>query len=283
MYTLINPYPYYAVGINEATIEPPLGLGYCASYLRMNGFDCDIIDANVLRWTADDVLRSLRRTAHPLIGISTNIVTHRAGIELARAIKAGLGDVPIVMGGPFPTSRREYVLAAAGVDAVAVGEGEVTLSEIAGNIAAGRHPFRGVRGCVYRDNGAQAWHGDRPLIPDLNTIPFPAHDLFPPLHLYKSRARRSPVGAVVSARGCYYQCVYCNKSIFGNVCRHRSVDNIISEVEWLREHKGIRQLDFLDDNIIVTKEHAGELFDRLKPLDLAINLQNGIRADRCDR
>ena len=51
---LINPNPC-ASGINEATVEPPIGLAYIASMLEKEDFTCSIIDANLLELSPDEI------------------------------------------------------------------------------------------------------------------------------------------------------------------------------------------------------------------------------------
>lgn len=281
---LINPYPEGAKGINEGTIEPPLGLAYLAAAVRDRGWSVDLVDANALRVGASplaDYALSLRPAA---VGISTNVVTHPAGAALAKSIREGGFGGRIIFGGPLPSAIPGYCLDSAPTDAVVVGEGEETLAEIMANLAAGRaEPFRGVRGCFWRDDtGAVVREPPRPLIENLDTLPLPAWDLLPPFEYYKSRARRRPIGAVICSRGCPYQCTYCNKSIFGSRYRRYSAPRVLEEVEILVKDFGIRQLDILDDNLTLNLDWAKEIFRGLARFGLAINLQNGIRADHCD-
>ncbi len=281
---LINPYPERARGINQGTIEPPLGLAYLAAAIRAGGWEVDLIDANALRVGSSPLVEHLTAIRPDLVGISTNIVTHYAGTVLARGLRQAGYRGRVVLGGPMPSALPEYCLDSTGADAAVIGEGEETLLEIAANLADGRaEPFRGVRGCFWRDPGGSPVREEpRPLIADLDSLPLPAWDLLPPFGYYKSRARRRPIGAVICSRGCPYRCTYCNKSVFGSRYRHYSVERIIREVELLVGEFGIRQLDILDDNLTLNLDWAKELFRRLAHYGLAINLQNGIRADLCD-
>ncbi len=281
---LINPYPEGAKGINEGTTEPPLGLAYLASAVRQRGWSVDLVDANALRVGTGPLADYVLSAKPAVVGISTNVVTHPAGAALAESIRTSGFAGRIIFGGPLPSAIPEYCLDSAPADAVAIGEGEETLVEIIANLDAGRgEPFRGVKGCLWRDNaGAVVRESSRPLIEDLDSLPLPAWDLLPPFEYYKSRARRRPIGAVICSRGCPYQCTYCNKSIFGSRYRRYSVPRVLEEVGILVDRFGVRQLDILDDNLTLDLEWAKELFRGLADFRLAINLQNGIRADHCD-
>lgn len=282
---LVNPYPDLAKGINEGTIEPPMGLVYLAAAARDRGFAVDLIDANALKIGTDDLRDHILSENPVLVGISTNVVTHPAGAALAEKLRRSRFSGRIILGGPLPSAIPEYCLESAAVDAVAAGEGEETLVEILANISSGREePFRGVKGCAWRDRkgGELNYEPARPLIENLDSLPLPAWDLLPPFSYYKSRTRRRPFGAIICSRGCPYQCTYCNKSVFGSCYRRYSVERVLKEVGLLVGEYGIRQLDILDDNLTLDLQWAKRLFRDLAPFGLAINLQNGIRADHCD-
>ncbi len=281
---LINPYPQSARGINEGTIEPPLGLTYLAAAARDRGCAVDLIDANALKIGTIPLTDHIISVNPPLLGVSTNVVTHAAGRDLIAALRAAGFPGRVILGGPLPSALPEYCLNATEADAVAVGEGEQTLTEVLENIAGeSEEPFQGVSGCVWRKrDGGIVHEPPRPLIENLDSLPLPAWDLLPPFSFYKSRARRRPIGAIICSRGCPYQCTYCNKSVFGSRYRRYSIGRAIREVGLLVENFGIRQLDILDDNLTLDLEWAKEFFRGLARFGLAVNLQNGIRADHCD-
>jgi hypothetical protein len=54
---LINPYPYYAKGINTASIYPPIGLAYISSVLESNNFESKVIDANMLKASNEKLIK----------------------------------------------------------------------------------------------------------------------------------------------------------------------------------------------------------------------------------
>lgn len=281
---MINPYPEAAKGINEGTIEPPLGLAYLAAAARTHGYSIDLIDANALKIKSVNLRDHIMSVNPVVLGISTNIVTHSSGMELVSSVRAaGFGGL-IILGGPLPSALAELCLDSTAADAIVVGEGEETLMEILANVGDGLlEPFRNVRGCLWRSRDAgNVREAPRPLIEDLDSLPTPAWDLLPPFAYYKSRARRRPIGAIICSRGCPYQCTYCNKSVFGNRYRFYSVERALKEVRMLVDGFKIRQLDILDDNLTLNLEWAKEFFWGMVPFGLAINLQNGIRADHCD-
>ena len=105
------------------------------------------------------------------------------------------------------------------------------------------------------------------------------------MNKYKCRARKLPVAPLLTSRGCPYNCIFCNKSIFGHTFRARSPENILQEVDHLINDFGVKQLDILDDNFTLDIKRAEKFLDMLieKNYDLLINCQNCVRADGVTR
>ena len=280
---LINPFPYYAKGIHESTVYPPLGLAYLGATMESNGIDCRILDANILRMPTRDVIRELVAYDPDVVGIYTNIVLARAAFELSRTVKERLGTT-VVLGGPYATSAADRALEHSQADFVVRGEGEETFLELVQKLGAGDGTGK-IRGISFRSGDRVVHNADREPIAELDALAFPAVHLLPPLNTYRSRARRRPIATMFTSRGCPYGCVYCNKNIFGRGFRARSAENVIAEIERLTREHGVREIDVLDDNFTFDIERAEAILDGIveRGMDIAINLQGGLRADRLTR
>jgi radical SAM superfamily enzyme YgiQ (UPF0313 family) len=282
---LINLFAEYAAGVNKGTVEPPLGLAYLSSIAKKEGFYCEIIDAGIMEWQPDQVIRKFDADKTLFIGVSINVVTYQAAKILILFLKKELPDLPVVIGGPHVSILPEQCLQETGADLAVIGEAETTFPSIihyyTGN---SENKLSHIKGIGYFEDGHYQQTPDQELIKDLDSIPFPDIEAFKDLNIYRSRARAKPAGVILSSRGCPFQCTYCDKSIFGDDYRVRSVQNILDEIEFQINTFGIKQLDFLDDNLTFRKDHARELFQRIidRQFNLFINLQNGIRADRLD-
>lgn len=281
---LINPWPK-AEGINEATIEPPLGLAYIAAVLEREGFKPDIVDASVLRLKVGKVAEIVLQKKPKIVGISANVISARSAFEISRILKRKNKNLKVIFGGPHPTALPKETLEKSKADAIVLGEGEETALEICQRMKRKRPLFKNVAGLVYRENGEIIQNERRPLIGDLDSLPFPAYHLLPDLNCYKTRARKKPVASIFTSRGCPFQCVYCSSNIFGKKYRMRSPQNVLEEIDYLVKHYQVKQIDILDDNFTLIKERTDKIFDGLiaRGHNLAINLQSGIRADRVDK
>jgi len=281
---LINPYPHYAKGINEATIYPPLGIAYIASMLEKHGYKCRIIDANILQIPNDEVLKIIEKESPDVVCISINVSTAKAGNALAREIKE-MFNKKVVIGGVQASSVTERTLRQTLADAVVLGEAEETMLEL---VQKDCNPS-GVMGLAYLENDKVVYTPKRSLIKNLDDLPYPAYHLLPPLKMYKSRSRKSPVAPIFTSRGCPYQCIFCSssskKSVFGPTFRVRSPENVVGEIEYLVKNFGVKQIDVLDDNFTLDMERTHNICNLIieKDIKVLINLQNGVRADRLTR
>ncbi len=280
----VNPYPENAYGINEGTVEPPLGIGYLAAIAEENNVSCKIIDANVLRIKADDLFSEIKKYKPKIIGISLNLYSYQVALKLADKIKEFFSQIDIILGGPTPSSMPFKTINACKADAVVIGEGEETFREIIDKYKKEKPLFKDVNGLVYKDRGKIVKNNPREFIRDINQIPFPAYHLFPDLSIYKSRARKSPTAPLLTSRGCPYQCVFCSKDVFKNVCRMRSPENVIREIDMLVKRYGVKQIDILDDNFTMNKKRTERILDLIaeRNYDLIFNLQSGARIENLD-
>lgn len=274
----INPYPVYASGINEATIYPPLGMAYIAATLEKDNLECKIIDAAVLKLNQAELIAEIRKFKPDAIGISTNIVTAKAGVELGKVLRQKFSRMLLIYGGPYATAESDLILRNTGADIVVFGEGEATMEEITKNL----RNLKDIKGIVYRHGAKIIRNPPRELIADLDSIPFPAYHLLPNFRLYHSRSRKTPIGFLVTSRGCPFGCIFCNKNIFGRRFRMRSAANVLTEIELLVGRYKVKQIDVLDDNFTLHIPRAEKICDEIikRKIQVLLNFQNGVRADR---
>lgn len=274
----INPYPYYAKGTNEATLYPPLGLAYLSAVLEKYNIECKIIEASAYQLTPEDVYRQVRAFKPDAVGITSNIVTARAAIELGIGVKKRFPHQLLLFGGPYATAEDGHILKQTHADVVVRGEGETTIIDFVRNV----RDFSAVKGISYRKGNEIIRTPPRELIEDLDSIPFPAYHLLPDFRRYRSRSRRDPIGFLLSSRGCPYGCIYCNKNIFGRRFRMRSAANVMTEIELLVGRYKVKQIDILDDNFTLYVARAEKIFGEVikRGIKVLFNFQNGIRADR---
>ena len=279
----INPLPGGS-GLNEATVLPPLGLGYLASILEQNGFSSQIIDANIERLSSRQVMERIPKHTR-LIGIYVNSFNYDSTKDLVKCVKAEYPEVKIVLGGPLPSASTRIALENIPCDGVIRGEGEYAILRIVQNLSNG-HPAFGkeVVGAAFFDRTKRMVLNPIERIKELDQLPFPAYHLMPPLKMYKVRSRQSPAAAIITSRGCVHECIFCSKDIFQRRVTFRSAENVLDEIDFMVEHYGIRQIDIVDDNFMLNRKRVEQILNGLiqRNYGLSINPQLGIRPDQVD-
>src|SRR5208337_5232525 len=128
--------------------------------------------------------------------------------------------------------------------------------------------FEGVKGVVYREDGRIIKNQPRPLISDLDAIPFPARELLGDARQYippPATYRRKPVAVIITSRGCNRNCIYCfqiDKTRETGI-RYRSVENVLKEIEHCL-NEGFREIKFIDDTLAADYSRAMRLAGEIK-------------------
>ena len=189
---LINPYPYYASGV-EGIVYPPLGLLYLAAAAKKRNLGyVRVIDANVMKMKNEKVIAEIMSYKPDIIGISSNIVTHRSAIELLRLIKQKGMSQLLITGGPFPVLFPEKYLEYC--DIVVDGEGEETFCEIL-DVYRDKEDLFSLKGIFHKNGNSVTRNEAREFIEDLDEIPFPDYQsLKPSIDYYRKYSRTIKIG-----------------------------------------------------------------------------------------
>lgn len=273
---LILPYVENAPKIST-TLYPPMGLLYLAACIENIVDNVTVLDANVLEMSVEQVLEYSKVKEADVIGLSINMMTENVSLEIASEIRKRSPHIFLIAGGPSATVNPQKYLSYFNV--VLVGEGEITFRKVIEQLNSGLGIIDECDGIVVdKCRITQASH------PDLDSLPFPAyHCLQPDLKYYSKKARivKPFMAPILTSRGCPYSCAFCDKSVHGNNFRPRSVESVLSEIKWLYEKYGVRQIDILDDNFTFDIQRAESILDGITKIGgLSINCQNGLRADR---
>ncbi|MFN8621972.1 MAG: radical SAM protein [Chloroflexota bacterium] len=260
---------------------PPLGILYLSSHLKAKGFAVEVFDATFQDLAAFE--QCLDAVVPPVVGIYTNLMTRVNVLELVRICKER--GTRVVLGGPDPANHAERYLAA-GVDAVVIGEGEVTLQELlAAWLGPAPSDLAGIAGLAYRTpEGRIVRTSPRPNLADLDAQPFPdreAIDLDRYVATWREHHGRGSV-SLITARGCAYTCTWCSHAVYGYTHRRRSPENVADEVEAIIERYRPDLLWYADDVFTIHRTWLLRYADELARRGIRIPFETISREDRLD-
>jgi anaerobic magnesium-protoporphyrin IX monomethyl ester cyclase len=244
----------------------PLGTLYVAAAMQQAGHEVRFYNGAFM--THEDIMAGVTDFEPDFVGLyATTFGWHKAK-KTAADLKQLRPDMFTAVGGPYAIAMQEKCLAECeDLDGLITGEGEYTVVEMLERLAGGLS-LEGVQGVVYRDNGTIRKNPPRPLITDLDALPFPARELLgdsgryiPPPATYK----RKPVAVIMTSRGCNRKCLYCfqidRERKLG--IRYRSVAKVMEEIELVLA-QGYREIKFIDDTLAADYNRAMEIAREIK-------------------
>lgn len=281
---LVDPYilDIDSTGRKHLELYPALGPMYLTAYLRKEGFAVEIFDST-FRGSPERALEALERAVSEkkprVVGIHTKVITVNTTERYIRRLRE-LGQT-VIIGGPDGTIRPERYLEA-GADAVVLGEGEATVLELLERSGEGQAPYAEMLGVSFRDGSGKVRRTpERPLLDNLDAVPFPAWDAVD-MKAYAdewTRVMGFPSACIITSRGCPFNCSWCCKPVFGRTFRQRSVENVMLELRELKERYEIQHVRFADDILPMNAKWLRNLCLAMEASDLNIRFDCLSRTD----
>jgi len=228
-----NPYARHGRGpYLKQRIPTPPGFKNIPRYFSRYGIKRE--------WLEDDLL-SLRRP--DLILVTTMMTYWYPGtIETISLLKKCFPDVPVVLGGIYPTLCKDHALRHSGADIVITGAGENKILDLAGRLTG----FQKTPEFDFED---------------MDALPYPSLDL-------QSLVNYVPV---MTSRGCPFSCAYCASSFLTDGFNQRSPDRVADEILFWHRKYTLRDVVLYDDAFLVKPErHAIPILKKIIEADAAI-------------
>lgn len=249
---------------------PPYGMAQIAAYVREKSYSVHLIDCITACPDLNDFPRYFRenytekgiRARFYGITAVTPIINH--ALMIGQWVRESDPAATIILGGPHPTHMAGELIHHPAIDAIVMGEGELTFLEL-----LEKQEWKNIHGLLFKTRGEDGQFSlvrnpEREQIADLDTIPLPAYDLVD-VNAYKAPGyshRGVPSMSVVTSRGCTGRCSFCSK-VFHKVSM-RSPGHIMEELRLLYHQYGIRQIIFYDDTFTISRERIIRLCERIR-------------------
>ena len=275
---------------NALTLTPPIGLGYLVSVLRKNGYDAEILDAQLHSLGVEKVLEKINKSRPDILGISVLTSNYPAAKKITAGTKRLLPDTKIVLGGPHPSALPEATLKEVPADFLVRGEGEYSLLGLVKFLEKREGDLREIENLCYREKSEIKIKPVVIQVKDLDEIPPPAWDLIPPrkypVNPHQFFFKKHPIAPVITTRGCPFECAFCSASFLaGKKLRMRSPEKVVDEIELLVARYGVKEIHFEDDNFTLVRRHAESICKKIieRRIKVVWQCPNGIRVDAIDR
>lgn len=269
--------PPYPEGSHQHPPFTPLGLGYLAAVLEKNNFKVDVIDCQALGISYNEFKQKLSKRQPTIVGITSTTLTYKSALIIAKITKEVHQNCLTIIGGCHVSFWDENALnECPSLDIVVRKEGENTMLELVKRIEANKS-YHDVIGTTCRKNGKIIKNPDRPYIENLDSLPFPAHHLWPLKHL---RKYGNVIFPLMTSRGCVYWCEFCSAvRMFGRAYRMRSPKNVVDEMEFLHKKYGTDTFTFYDDAFTVDQSRVEEICQEIHNRNLKVTWDCGTRVD----
>ncbi len=282
------PRPLWPFNSPASAFWPPLAFASLAGMLRERVRDLrvEILDAPALEMGWRGLEAELRRRQPAFVGLGEEAVSCVEGLRLASLAKAG--DARVIAGGCFFGQVAPEALRTGLVDVVVHGEGEVTIVELVEALRGGPTDLDKVKGISFLREGQVITTPARELVPDLDSLPFPAYDLLP-VERYGARSRNHPrLAAIELGRGCVGSCDFC--ILWRQMGRHRgdqvtpqlrvkSPGRLLEEVRCLVRQHGRGYLGWVDPCFNAHPRVPGEVGELLLHEGLRVGQSAWVRSD----
>jgi anaerobic magnesium-protoporphyrin IX monomethyl ester cyclase len=294
---LVNaPYSFVDPTVHRTEL---LGLEYLCASLRSAGHEVSVWDPtlgepshlpNGLYYygTTDQCSYNTIKIYQPdCVGISCHYsFASEEAYHLAVITKKVNPDIAVVMGGLFVSIFHEKALIECdAIDYCLIGESEISLVDLLSYFSGKEKNLKEIDGLIYRQGKALLKNKKCAFIDDLDSIPFPARDI------YGSRIKRlyglgnKPALSILTSRSCPNRCSYCNMwLVHGSRWRGRSVENVINELDEILNKYKAEHVFIVDDNFTFKPERTKSICEKMikKGYKFRWNTPNGISVKRVD-
>lgn len=259
---------------------PLTGISMIGAVLLAEGFNVRAVDMR-LKKTGDAELQKIIMSEQiDLVGFSVTNWDVLEATRIAGLVKSVSSSIKVVFGGPQATLCKFETIAYSEVDFVVYGEGERTILELVNALNTNNSDFSQIKGLCYKNiYGESVINRPRPLITDLDALPYPAYELFGYDNYSAVGQRRLGISAT---RGCPYGCIFCTgKTVMGQLTRCRRPESVVLEMKhWIDKFK-ITHFCFNEDNIFGQPGYGETLLDELikAKINVSYSLEVGVRSD----
>jgi len=257
------PHPFLV----DPTAQMPMGILYLASILEQQIIDVQVY--NLSEYNDQQAIKQLEEC--DVFGITVTCLELLQANDFARKIKEKFPNSKVILGGPG-TITDEYIDFNV-IDSIVKGEAEITILDMIQDISVG--------------NFKKIYYGEP--VKDLDSIPFPARQFLDKQggHIFANHRtydktfsmqyKKKGTTAILTSRGCPFQCSFCSAPSLNQKMRYRSPQNVYEEIKHCLDVYKLKQYRFSDEMFTANKEHVKKICELIKPLGIVWRISARVR------
>lgn len=273
-------------GLSRNASLPHLGLLSVAAVIEKQGYSIKYIDSKALGMDVEQCCNESIKYKPRYIGITATTPTINFAAKVANRLKAEYERTIIIGGAHISGAPVKTMRIFKSFDIGVIREGEMTILELLAALDKGLD-LNNVKGIAYRNGEKIILTEPRDYIADLNTLPLPAWHLLPELSKYYQpnymSTGRLPSNHMITSRGCYGKCIFCDKSVTGGRIRAFDPAYVLEMVDILHNKYGIRDIQINDDSFLSLKKRAHVICDELIKRKWDLTFSCDARVDNIDK
>jgi anaerobic magnesium-protoporphyrin IX monomethyl ester cyclase len=284
---LINPSYQPSYGGTKASIVnpffPTLGLATIAATAKQRGHEVEILDLSWRPYDFEFIKSSIKKAKPDIVGIHATTPLMNQLRDISLITKDISKDIQVVGGGPHPTALPVETMNESMLDIICTGEADFTFADLCDG-----KDLSQTQGIYYRNGGEVQSTGTRSVLENIDDLPMPAWELYPPgdyMKISKLIAKSPPVATVEFSRGCVYLCDFCaSKMTMARGFRKKSPERCAEEVKYMYS-VGFREFWLADDIFTSDQNWAYEVSEAIVKTGVNVKwtCSNGIRVESANK
>ncbi len=235
------PIPYHL----DPSEQQPLGIAYVASQVRNSGYPTLLTDLGAEKLNPEIIKKIPTADVY---GITSTFLDLKASHFVGSLIRNRFPNSLLVIGGFGPTASPELIDTNL-FETYVMGEGEKAFLDVLSD---------------YQHNSSPKQVYISPPIEDLDSVPFPARDLFKvkggKIFSFGEQYDAGESTGIITSRGCPFACAYCaTNDMWERKVRFRTAQNVIDEIQDSVDRFDIHQFRIQDDNFTLRKQRLEEI------------------------
>lgn len=268
----------------SGTLYYPMWLSYAAGFSEQAGHEIDLIDAPAATVDKDTAIKRITTFGSQLIVVETSTPSIFNDIQFCEDLKKETDNLFIVLVGTHVSALPEESLALSrDIDAIAVGEFDQTVCDIANCLKSGGN-ISDIPGLCYRSSTGPQRTEERSFLEELDQVPMVSaiYKRFLDINNYFNPNALFPMVTITTSRGCPHKCIFCvyPQTMMGHRLRLRSVKNVVDEVQYIVDNFPLaKAIFFEDDTFPAQKKRCIEICQEIIRRKIKISWTANARVD----